>query len=206
MGGVKRPPPCRIGLIHGILVNLPNFKIGVDKHNWWAEPNLLESRAFTLLLSSTKQGNVNKKRQKSLFFTFILNVVSFYVSFYTVASSEFGPPFWPINTHLNLKNLIHLLQSKFNSTNIEKCFNSCQLTKKHTCTVEEAAAILGISRNSAYEGVKQGQIPSIRVGKRILVLWGPLMKKIGAPESETGWASQTRRSTSPRDAFITPIQ
>lgn len=57
------------------------------------------------------------------------------------------------------------------------------MTKKHTGTVDEAAEALGISRNSAYEGVKEGQIPAIRVGKRIIVLWGPLMRKLGV-ESE----------------------
>ncbi len=54
------------------------------------------------------------------------------------------------------------------------------MTKKHVGTVEEAAEVLQISRNSAYEAVKEGQIPSIRVGRRILVLWGPFMRKIGA--------------------------
>ena len=38
-----------------------------------------------------------------------------------------------------------------------------------TYTVEQAANRLGIGRNSAYEGVKTGDIPSIKIGKRILV-------------------------------------
>jgi excisionase family DNA binding protein len=38
-----------------------------------------------------------------------------------------------------------------------------------TLTVEEAALALGISRASAYEAVRVGEIPSIRIGKRILV-------------------------------------
>ncbi len=58
------------------------------------------------------------------------------------------------------------------------------MTKKITGTVDEAAEILGVSRNSAYEGVKEGSIPSMRVGKRILVLWGPLMRKLGAGDEE----------------------
>jgi excisionase family DNA binding protein len=33
----------------------------------------------------------------------------------------------------------------------------------------EAAHILGIGRNVAYEGAKSGQIPTVRIGKRILV-------------------------------------
>jgi excisionase family DNA binding protein len=38
-----------------------------------------------------------------------------------------------------------------------------------TLTVEEAAALLGISRAFAYEAVRRGEIPSIRIGRRVLV-------------------------------------
>jgi len=38
-----------------------------------------------------------------------------------------------------------------------------------TLTVEEAGAALGISRASAYEGVRRGEIPAIRIGRRVLV-------------------------------------
>lgn len=38
-----------------------------------------------------------------------------------------------------------------------------------TYTVDEAAKLLGISRNVAYEGVARGEIPHIRVGRRILI-------------------------------------
>jgi len=38
-----------------------------------------------------------------------------------------------------------------------------------TCRVEELAGILGISRGSAYEGVRRGELPGLRVGKRWLV-------------------------------------
>ncbi|MDA1174640.1 MAG: helix-turn-helix domain-containing protein [Chloroflexi bacterium] len=41
--------------------------------------------------------------------------------------------------------------------------------KRLTMTVDEAAVILGIGRNAAYEGVRAGTIPSIRIGKRILI-------------------------------------
>ncbi len=36
-------------------------------------------------------------------------------------------------------------------------------------TVEEAAKLLGISRSFAYEAVERGEIPSMRIGRRILV-------------------------------------
>lgn len=38
-----------------------------------------------------------------------------------------------------------------------------------TLTVEQAAKLLGIGRNLAYERVKTGEIPVIRVGRRLLV-------------------------------------
>lgn len=36
-------------------------------------------------------------------------------------------------------------------------------------TVEEAGRELGISRGLAYEGVRTGAIPSVRIGRRLLV-------------------------------------
>lgn len=38
-----------------------------------------------------------------------------------------------------------------------------------TLTVPEAGKILGIGRSVAYEAARSGQIPTIRVGRRILV-------------------------------------
>jgi excisionase family DNA binding protein len=44
-----------------------------------------------------------------------------------------------------------------------------QRLTRATHTVEEAAAILGISRQTAYEGCRSGDIPCVRIGKRMLV-------------------------------------
>ena len=41
--------------------------------------------------------------------------------------------------------------------------------RKHTVSVPEAGRILGIGRNSAYAGAERGEIPIIRVGKRLVV-------------------------------------
>jgi excisionase family DNA binding protein len=38
-----------------------------------------------------------------------------------------------------------------------------------TLTVEAAAKVLGIGRNNAYEAAKRGEIPTIKIGGRILV-------------------------------------
>ena len=40
---------------------------------------------------------------------------------------------------------------------------------KSTLTVEETAELLGISRGLAFQAVARGDIPSIRIGRRILV-------------------------------------
>ncbi len=49
-----------------------------------------------------------------------------------------------------------------------------------TLTVEEAAATLGISRASAYEGVRRGEIPAIRIGRRVLIPRVALDRLLGA--------------------------
>lgn len=47
-------------------------------------------------------------------------------------------------------------------------------------TIDEAAAVLRISRQSAYEAARRGEIPTIRLGRRILVPLRALEKLIGA--------------------------
>jgi excisionase family DNA binding protein len=42
-------------------------------------------------------------------------------------------------------------------------------TGRKTISVAEAGKRLGVSRNLAYEAVKAGQIPVIRIGRRLLV-------------------------------------
>jgi excisionase family DNA binding protein len=47
-----------------------------------------------------------------------------------------------------------------------------------TMSVDEAAGELGIGRNQAYAAAKAGQIPAIRIGKRLLVLRFPLERML----------------------------
>lgn len=44
-----------------------------------------------------------------------------------------------------------------------------KMASSPTLTVEQAGKEIGISRNSAYEAAKRGDIPTIRIGRRILV-------------------------------------
>ncbi len=57
-----------------------------------------------------------------------------------------------------------------------------------TITVEEAAELLGVSRTSAYRAVGRGEIPVIRIGRRLLVPTGKLLAMLGVeatPSRET---------------------
>ncbi len=51
---------------------------------------------------------------------------------------------------------------------------------KITGTIPEAAEVLGIGRNQAYEAARRGDIPVIRIGKRYLVKWQVFLKMLGA--------------------------
>jgi excisionase family DNA binding protein len=52
-----------------------------------------------------------------------------------------------------------------------------------TLTVEEVAATLGISRAFAYEAVRRGEIPSIRIGRRVLVPRAPLERLLDGADA-----------------------
>jgi excisionase family DNA binding protein len=48
-----------------------------------------------------------------------------------------------------------------------------------TYTVPEAAEMLGISRSSAYECVKRGELPAIALGRRIVITRSTLEQLLG---------------------------
>ena len=62
------------------------------------------------------------------------------------------------------------------------------MTESPVMTVEEAAKILRISRNSAYEAVKRGEIPSIRIGRLLRVPRAVISKMVGEGEPPRGRA------------------
>lgn len=55
-----------------------------------------------------------------------------------------------------------------------------------TLTVEEAATLLGISRAFAYEAVRRGEIPSIRIGRRVLVPKAGLQRMLDVEGGASG--------------------
>ena len=54
-----------------------------------------------------------------------------------------------------------------------------------TYSVEEAGQLLGLSRQGAYDAVRRGEIPSIRLGRRLVVPKAALLRIIdgAAPQS-----------------------
>ena len=48
-----------------------------------------------------------------------------------------------------------------------------------TYTVPEAARLLGISRTSAYDCVRRGEIPALTLGRRILITRAALEQLLG---------------------------
>ena len=55
---------------------------------------------------------------------------------------------------------------------------------KMTMSVLEACKMLGISKNLGYEAIRRGEIPAIRVGKRLLVPRAALERLLSGVERE----------------------
>ena len=53
-----------------------------------------------------------------------------------------------------------------------------------TLTVEEARKQLGLSRGATYEAIRRGEIPSIRIGRRIIIPRVPLERMLGITGTE----------------------
>jgi len=52
---------------------------------------------------------------------------------------------------------------------------------KQTLTVEEAAKVLGIGRNNAYDAIKRGELYAIKIGKRLVVPRRVLERMLNGP-------------------------
>lgn len=51
--------------------------------------------------------------------------------------------------------------------------------RRLTYTMEETAQVLGVGRNLAYEAAARGEIPTVRLGRRLLVPRAALMAMLG---------------------------
>ncbi|WP_390623414.1 helix-turn-helix domain-containing protein [Subtercola endophyticus] len=61
-----------------------------------------------------------------------------------------------------------------------------ELEGRLTISVTEAAKVLGVSRDQAYLGVRTGEIPSLKIGARIVVPVAPLLRLLGVEPPEQG--------------------
>ena len=56
-----------------------------------------------------------------------------------------------------------------------------------TMSVNDAARLLGISRGLAYEAARRGELPTLRLGRRLLVPRARLLDLLGA----NGWEGES---------------
>lgn len=62
---------------------------------------------------------------------------------------------------------------------IEELAKMYGLEGQPTCTVEEAARLLRVSRGTAYEAVRAGALPALHLGRRVLIPVPALMQLLG---------------------------
>lgn len=55
-----------------------------------------------------------------------------------------------------------------------------------TISVPEAGGLLGLSRNSSYDAARRGEIPTLKVGKRLLVPVARLLELVGVAPARAG--------------------
>lgn len=53
-----------------------------------------------------------------------------------------------------------------------------------TLTVKETQVILGLSRSAVYQAIETGEIPSVRIGKRILISKAALYRLLETNDNE----------------------
>lgn len=53
-----------------------------------------------------------------------------------------------------------------------------------TVSVERAGELLGIGRRTAYRAAAAGELPTVRIGRRLLVPTAKLLRLLGTEESE----------------------
>jgi excisionase family DNA binding protein len=74
---------------------------------------------------------------------------------------------------------------------------SALLKNRLTVTVPEAAELLGISVGSAYEASRSGHLPTLRIGRRLLVPVPRLLALLGADVPEGGSATALTNDETP---------
>jgi excisionase family DNA binding protein len=60
-----------------------------------------------------------------------------------------------------------------------------ELRGRATITVEEAAELLGVARGTAYAAARAGQLPTIKLGRRVIVPTARLLALLGIEQEPT---------------------
>ena len=70
--------------------------------------------------------------------------------------------------------------------------SDCDLLARPTVSVADAARILGISRGSAYRAISAGDLPALRLGRRLVVPTLALRNLLEAPGMAISNADEVR--------------
>jgi excisionase family DNA binding protein len=62
---------------------------------------------------------------------------------------------------------------------VERTTQETPNRERLTLTVEEAGCLLGLKRTATYDAVRRGEIPSLRLGRKLLVPRAALMRLLG---------------------------
>jgi excisionase family DNA binding protein len=79
----------------------------------------------------------------------------------------------------------------------------CGEDDRATLTVEEAALLIGIGRSTAYDAINRGELPHVRIGRRVLVLRQPLLEMLCATETRNP-ADPPNHDASPNESKTPP--
>ena len=66
-----------------------------------------------------------------------------------------------------------------------------------TITVDQAGRVLGLAKSTAYDAVYRGDIPSLRIGRRIMVPVHELLRMLGI-DPDSAHAREVIQRTTPR--------
>ncbi|UFU06992.1 helix-turn-helix domain-containing protein [Ruania halotolerans] len=71
------------------------------------------------------------------------------------------------------------MKTTYGESQIDGPLTVDEIRTRPTLSVEEAAQVLGIGRTTAYAAVKSGQVPTIRLGRRVRVPVRALLRLLG---------------------------
>jgi excisionase family DNA binding protein len=76
------------------------------------------------------------------------------------------------------------------------------MTERLTYTIEETARLLGIGRGTAYAAARAGDLPTVRLGRRLLVPRAALLELLGETptNSDASAATEATQQTSDQGA------